>query len=242
MAASIATKQAGEKQMTVCCRIFYHRAEGSGSVALPLPMCVMATITTRTGDDGTTGLLGPERVPKDDLRIEALGALDEAQSALGLARALASAGAGQRLLAIQRALYRLMGELSTLGQPDAEALVRTYDLATSAEQVAELEREIFAWREAAPSQFILPGSSPFDGALHLGRALVRRAERRVVSLQRQGYALNPETVRYLNRLSDWLYLFAQHEANTPPPLARERTRRVRKRSATSAPRVAPPSA
>jgi cob(I)alamin adenosyltransferase len=185
----------------------------------------MATITTHTGDDGTTGLLGPERVSKDDPRIEALGALDEAQSALGLARAFARPEAAERLLAIQRALYRLMGELSTSGQPNGEQLARDYDLLTTAEQVDELERDILAWRDAAPSQFIIPGASPFDGAVHLGRALVRRAERRVVTLDRAGQLSNGHSLRYLNRLSDWLYLFAQHEAAQPPLIARERGRR-----------------
>lgn len=185
----------------------------------------MATITTHTGDDGTTGLLGPERVAKDDPRIEALGALDEAQSALGLARAFAPPNAAERLLAIQRALYRLMGELSTSGQPNADQVAREYDLLTTPEQVDDLERDILAWRDAAPSQFIIPGSSPFDGAVHLGRALVRRAERRVVTLDRAGLLANPHSLRYLNRLSDWLYLFAQQEAAQPPVAARERTRR-----------------
>lgn len=188
----------------------------------------MATITTHTGDDGTTGLLGPERVSKDDPRIEALGALDEAQSALGFARAFARPAAAERLLAIQRALYRLMGELSTSGQPNGDQIAREYDLWTTVEQVEALERDILAWREAAPSQFIIPGDSPFDGALHLGRALVRRAERRVVTLDRAGLLANPQSLRYLNRLSDWLYLFAQQEASRPPLIARERSRRGKK--------------
>ncbi|GIW08714.1 MAG: ATP--cob(I)alamin adenosyltransferase [Dehalococcoidia bacterium] len=188
----------------------------------------MATITTHTGDDGTTGLLGPERVPKDDPRIEALGALDEAQSALGLARAFARPEAAERLLVIQRALYRLMGELSTAGQPNGDELAREYDLLTTEEQIDELERDILAWREAAPSQFIIPGESPFDGAVHLGRALVRRAERRVVSLDRAGQLSNLRSLRYLNRLSDWLYLFAQRESAQPPVIARERVRRGKK--------------
>jgi cob(I)alamin adenosyltransferase len=185
----------------------------------------MAKITTHTGDDGTTGLLGPERVAKDDPRIEALGALDEAQSALGIARALAQGEAAERLLAIQRALYRLMGELSTSGQPNAEELARSYNLWTTTDEVDALEAEIVEWRETAPSQFIIPGDTPFDGAIHFGRALVRRAERRVVALQRAKLLTNIETLRYLNRLSDWLYLFAQHEAMKPPIVARERKRR-----------------
>lgn len=185
----------------------------------------MATITTHTGDDGTTGLLGPERVAKDDPRIETLGALDEAQSALGLARAFAAPAAAERLLEIQRALYRLMGEISTSGQPDGDRIVRDYDLATSEEQVGALERDIIQWREQVPSQFIIPGSSPFDGAIHLGRSLVRRAERRVVTLDRTGQLGNPHSRRYLNRLSDWLYLFGQTEAAQPPLVARERKRR-----------------
>ncbi len=185
----------------------------------------MAQISTHTGDDGTTGLLGPERVAKDDQRIEALGALDEAQSALGLARAFAGPAAAERLLDIQRQLYRLMGELSTSGQPRGEETARTYEMWTDAAQVDALDKDIETWRVTVPGQFIIPGASPFDGAVHFGRALVRRAERRVVALQRGGQLTNPQSLRFLNRLSDWLFVFAQHEASQPPVAARVRKRR-----------------
>ncbi|MCS7003049.1 MAG: cob(I)yrinic acid a,c-diamide adenosyltransferase, partial [Dehalococcoidia bacterium] len=187
----------------------------------------MATITTHTGDNGTTGLLGPERVRKDDPRIEALGALDEAQSALGLARSFAPPLVAERLLAIQRELYRVMGELSTSGQPDGVNTAKEFDLWTSAEQVEALEREIVAWRETIPSQFIIPGDNPLDGALHLSRALIRRAERRVVTLEHHGLLSNPETLRYLNRLSDWVYTYAQVISASPPVPARARRKRER---------------
>lgn len=185
----------------------------------------MATISTHTGDGGETGLLGPNRVPKDDPIIEALGALDEAQSAIGLARAHAADAAAARLIEIQRSLYRLMGEISTSGQPDGEITARQHDMWTTSEQVDALERDIVAWRATVPAAFIIPGDSPFDGAIHLGRALVRRAERRLVSMRRDGLLANPETLRFVNRLSDWLYVFAQHEGAGPVVASRTKPKR-----------------
>jgi cob(I)alamin adenosyltransferase len=181
---------------------------------------VMALISTLTGDDGTTGLMGPERVSKDDLRIEALGALDEAQSMLGLARSYAAGATAEVILAIQRELYRVMGEVSTYGQPNGEATAHEFNLWTLPAHIEALETDIKAWRESISGQFIIPGASSLDGALHVGRALVRRAERRLVSVQRAGVAVNPDSLRYLNRLSDWVYAFAQHVLANPPVAAR----------------------
>jgi cob(I)alamin adenosyltransferase len=133
-----------------------------------------AKVTTGTGDAGYTGLLGPDRVPKYDARIEAVGEVDEATSALGLARASAAEPRLQEaILAAQRDLY-------------TRAEVRI-----------------------APV-FVMPGGTPASAALDLARAVTRRAERRVVRLAHEGAVANPEVLRYVNRLSDLLFVMARY--------------------------------
>ena len=160
------------------------------------------------GDDGTTGLLGGGRAEKDDPRIEAYGTVDEASSAIGLAKALTS---DERVRSVaeqlQRGLYRLGAELAIA--PGREGSFG----ATSAADVAELDR-IMADLEAEvpmPTGFVLPGTTPASGALDLARAVVRRAERRYVALVRTGLAVNPEVRRYLNRLSLLLFVLGRYE-------------------------------
>jgi cob(I)alamin adenosyltransferase len=161
-----------------------------------------------SGDDGSTGLLGGGRLPKDDLRIEAYGTVDEASSVLGLAASLSSSPEVREVVeALQRGLYRLGAELAT--NPAQEGRFTT----TSAEDVAELER-IMARLESEvtmPDEFVLPGATPASGALDLARTVVRRAERRCVTLTRQGGLHNPEVRRYLNRLSLLLFVLARYE-------------------------------
>jgi cob(I)alamin adenosyltransferase len=161
-----------------------------------------------SGDDGTTGLLGGGRVPKDDLRIETYGTVDEASSALGLARSLT---ADQRVREVaeqlQRGLYRLGAELAT--NPEAG----TRFVTTSEEDVAGLDH-LLAGLEAEvrmPDQFVLPGATAASGALDLARAIVRRAERRCVALAREGALDNPQVRRYLNRFSLLLFVLARYE-------------------------------
>jgi len=163
---------------------------------------------TGRGDDGTTGLLGGGRVTKDDLRIETYGTVDEASSALGLARSLA---ADERVREVaeqlQRGLYRLGAELAT--NPDAAGRFAV----TSGEDVAALDG-LLAGLEAEvgmPDGFVLPGATPASGALDLARAIVRRAERRCVTLTREGGLANPNAGRYLNRLSLLLFVLARYE-------------------------------
>ncbi|MDQ6772762.1 MAG: cob(I)yrinic acid a,c-diamide adenosyltransferase [Candidatus Dormibacteraeota bacterium] len=161
-----------------------------------------------TGDDGTTGLLGGGRAAKDDPRIEAFGTLDEASSALGLARALAQDDRTRDVLEeLQRGLYRLGAEMAT-NPGDAGRFGLT-----TAEDVAALERTMAALEALAPmpTEFILPGASPASGALDLARAIARRAERRCVALARAGGLDNPEVVRYLNRLSLMLFVLGRYE-------------------------------
>jgi cob(I)alamin adenosyltransferase len=161
---------------------------------------------TRRGDDGYTGLLGPGRVPKYDPRPEAYGTVDEAQAALGLARASGCVErTGQIVLAIQRDLYRLMAELAALGDDGTP-----FQRSITAEHVEQLETWI-AKVEAdleMPKEFVVPGDSRPGAALHLARTVVRRAERLVVRLGHEGLVHNDDLLRYLNRLSSLLFSLA----------------------------------
>ena len=161
-----------------------------------------------TGDDGTTGLLGGGRAAKDDPRVEAFGTVDEASSALGLARAL-TAHARVRSICeeLQRGLYAVGAELGT--SPAAGRSFAT----TTPEGVARLDA-LIAELEAAvpmPEGFILPGATPASGALDLARAIARRAERRTVTLDRAGGLRNAEVRRWLNRLSLLLFVLGRYE-------------------------------
>jgi len=160
------------------------------------------------GDDGTTGLLGGGRAPKDDARIEAYGTVDEASSAIGLARAL-TADERVREIAerLQRDLYRLGAELATNpASPGRFGRTSAADVAELDALLGELEAEV-----TMPEGFILPGETPASGALDLARTIVRRAERRCVTLLREGGLDNEEARRYLNRLSLVLFVLGRYE-------------------------------
>lgn len=160
------------------------------------------------GDDGTTGLLGGGRVPKDDARVEAYGTVDEASSAVGLARSLTPhARVGAICEELQRDLYTLGAELGT--NPESGKVFAT----TSAQQVRRLDDLIRELEAAAPMPdgFILPGSTPASAALDLARAVTRRAERRCISLERAGGLGNHEVRRWLNRLSLLLFVLGRYE-------------------------------
>ena len=161
-----------------------------------------------TGDDGTTGLLGGGRTPKDDPRVEAYGTVDEASSAIGLARSLSS---NSRVTGIceelQRGLYAVGAELGT--NPEAS---KTF-VVTGPAEVTRLEvlmRELEA-EAPMPQGFILPGATPASAALDLARAITRRAERRCVALQRSGELENLHVGRWLNRLSLLLFVLGRYE-------------------------------
>ncbi|HEY1420206.1 MAG TPA: cob(I)yrinic acid a,c-diamide adenosyltransferase [Candidatus Dormibacteraeota bacterium] len=160
------------------------------------------------GDDGTTGLLGGGRAAKDDARIEAFGTVDEASSALGLAKAL-TAHARVRSICedLQRGLYSVGAELGT-NPASAGTFVTTTesDVSRLEELIAELESEV-----AMPDGFILPGATPASGALDLARAVVRRAERRCLSLERAEGQKNQQVRRWLNRLSLLLFVLGRYE-------------------------------
>lgn len=160
----------------------------------------LSKIYTRTGDKGTTGLGSGERVDKDSLRIEAIGAVDELNCTVGMVLAHDIRDNIRNTLSeIQHKLFDLGGELS---MPGYEAI--------HAEDVTGLEQELDDYNAALPplKEFILPGGGPASAACHLARAVCRRAERRMVSLARRE-ALNPHAQAYLNRLSDLLFVLCR---------------------------------
>lgn len=182
----------------------------------------MTKYFTGQGDQGLTGLLGKERVPKYDLRMEAIGAVDEANAALGIARSQSGLPAVQaRILAIQRELYRLMAELAATSETAAQFH------SIHADSVSRLEEEILTIGESTklPGEFIVPGDTPAGAAFDLARTIVRRAERRVAELLARGDVTNGELLRYLNRLSSLLYVMELSEnaaaGRDHPTLAKE---------------------
>lgn len=167
----------------------------------------MAKVTTGTGDTGYTGLLGEQRVPKYDPRMETLGTVDEATSALGLARATThDAQVKEIIYAMQQELYLLMGELATPPENYEKMGLRV-----TSEHVQRLEQVEEALKQEVeiPNKFIIPGDTPDGAALDLARTIIRRAERMAVRLLHEGVIENSEVVRYLNRLSDLVFILAR---------------------------------
>jgi cob(I)alamin adenosyltransferase len=166
-------------------------------------------IYTRTGDTGDTGLFGGGRVAKDDPRVEAYGDVDELNAVLGMARAVeVMPRIDEVLVPVQRDLFAIGALLAT---PDLEKMAQHLEKARiDKERIAQLERLIDdADAELEPLRsFILPGGSPKAAALHVARTVCRRAERRVVSLQRT-IEIPSLVVIYLNRLSDLLFTLAR---------------------------------
>jgi cob(I)alamin adenosyltransferase len=164
-------------------------------------------IYTKTGDDGTTGLYGGGRVRKDDVRIEAFGAVDELNAALGTARAEAPPPEIDRILfRIQNELFDLGAELAT-AQPSVQGLAVVGD-----REIGALEAAIDAFEDRLSplKAFILPAGTHAAAALHLARTICRRAERRVLTLKAQSSEpVSQQTVVYLNRLSDLLFVLAR---------------------------------
>ena len=163
-------------------------------------------IYTRVGDDGTTGTLGPGRVPKSDLRSESYGTVDELNAILGLARAADTDGwLAAELEAIQRQLFQLGAELATTDMSLLASLSRVRDA-----HVEAMEHAIDRLEEPLPPlrNFVLPAGTALAAQLHVARTVCRRAERCVVALAAQG-ELEPRLVRYLNRLSDLLFVMAR---------------------------------
>ncbi len=161
----------------------------------------LSKIYTRTGDDGTTGLGDGTRVPKDSVRVEAYGTVDELNSAVGVLLAVPGLppAISACLTEVQQQLFDLGGELCI---PEHRAI--------SASQVTQLEQALDAFNDPLPplKEFILPGGGPAAAACHLARTIARRAERRVWTLAR-AEAVSPEVAKYLNRLSDLLFVLAR---------------------------------
>lgn len=172
-------------------------------------MVVLNRIYTRTGDKGDTALSDGSRVAKHDPRVEAYGTVDELNATLGLCRLHASGDLGDRLAAIQNDLFDLGADLARPGlAADHRAghpVLRIIDA-----QVTRLESEIDAMNAALDPlrSFILPGGSILSAHLHLSRTVARRAERCATGLAAGG-DVNGAAVRYLNRLSDWLFVAAR---------------------------------
>lgn len=163
-------------------------------------------IYTRTGDDGTTGLFGGDRVRKTDGRVEAYGTVDELNTTLGVARAAGAA-------ALDAALERVQVELFVLGSELACAPGKEHKLRmelVGEPHIARLEAEIDELQATLPplKSFILPGGSPVAAALHHARSVSRRAERRALTTSHDA-PVRDELLRYLNRLSDWLFVLAR---------------------------------
>ncbi|MFA7596746.1 MAG: cob(I)yrinic acid a,c-diamide adenosyltransferase [Novosphingobium sp.] len=171
-------------------------------------MVKLNKIYTRTGDDGTTGLVDGSRCPKHAARMEAIGAVDEANSALGLAStALAGNAHGAAIARIQNDLFDLGADLATPGQDFApsEMVLRIVPA-----QLEWLEQAIDRLNEDLQplTSFILPGGSEAAARVHVARASVRRAERKIVALIADEPA-NPAALAYINRLSDYLFVLAR---------------------------------
>jgi len=169
------------------------------------------SIVTKTGDQGTTGLMYGRRVPKHDPRVEAYGAMDELNAALGLARASArDKFVGNALLAIQKDMVILMGELATTTEDLQRYVKDGYSLVTApmTTKLDDLAREMEA-QNLKFTGWATPGQSLSSSALDVARTVCRRGERRVCALRESGQLQNAQILVYLNRLSDVLWLLAR---------------------------------
>ena len=172
-------------------------------------MVTLNRIYTRTGDAGKTRLATGEAISKSDHRVEAYGAVDETNACLGLARVhLAGAPLDAPLARIQNELFDLGADLATplRADDDPATVLRILD-----SQVARLETEIDALNANLPplASFVLPGGTPASAALHLARTVCRRAERDTVRMLEAGQPVSGPALRYLNRLSDFLFVAAR---------------------------------
>ena len=175
-------------------------------------MVVLSRIYTRTGDRGTTALGDARRVAKDHPRIEAVGAVDELNAAIGLAHAAGLDGADAALLRrIQNDLFDVGADLCVPARRGRGGKRARPPLRITQAHVTPLEAEIDRLNESLEPlrSFVLPGGTPASSWLHLARTECRRAERRVVALGRKE-TVNPQVIIYLNRLSDLLFVMARH--------------------------------
>ncbi len=180
-------------------------------------MVKLNKIYTRTGDDGSTGLVDGSRVDKHAPRMEAIGAVDEANSAIGLAAvAVSDEALAQSLYRIQNDMFDLGADLATPAGEGEDFAPSEMVLRIVSSQSEWLEQEIDRMNEHLEplTSFILPGGSEAAARLHVARAATRRAERSVVALS-HSEAINPAALAYINRLSDYLFVAARAANNAP---------------------------
>jgi cob(I)alamin adenosyltransferase len=172
---------------------------------------IIKKLYTKQGDEGDTGLLYGGRISKADPRTEAYGTVDEAVSALGLARSLSrDTRVREAIEEIQRELFTVGAELAT-DPAQYDKLQKHFDVVTpQATNAVESRIDEFAAEVNLPPQFVIPGGSQASAALDVARTVVRRAERRAVELNEDGLIANPEVLRYLNRISDLLFILARY--------------------------------
>ena len=164
-----------------------------------------AFIFSKKGDHGTTSLLNGERVSKASGRPEAYGTLDEASSALGLAKAFAGSDSMREMIqAVQQDLVVLGAQLSDTGQNPKYA-IGTQSTQRLENWIAKLQEDV-----PMPRQFIYPGANPASASIDLARTIIRRAERRTMALREAGELDSPEVHSYLNRLADFLFTLARY--------------------------------
>jgi cob(I)alamin adenosyltransferase len=163
-------------------------------------------VFSKKGDRGETSLLSGERVSKASLRPQAYGTLDEASSALGLAKALTSNGSIKEIIgAVQEDLIVLGAELACTGKDQGDYRIRPDQTSRLEQRIAELQQEV-----PLPRQFIHPGENAVGAAIDLARTIVRRAERCCIALKEAGQLESPEVHAYLNRLADLLFTLARY--------------------------------
>lgn len=168
----------------------------------------MSKFYTQTGDDGYTGRLGKGRLPKYHILIEAVGTIDEASAALGLARAQTQAAdTAELILQIQKDLYHIMAELSATKENASQ--FRVIDAARLAWLESEIDR--YSGSIDTPAEFIVPGDTVPGAALAFARTIVRRSERRVAELHQEEEIENPVILPYLNRLSSMCFVLELKE-------------------------------
>jgi cob(I)alamin adenosyltransferase len=172
------------------------------------------SIVTKTGDSGETSLMYGRRVAKTDARVEAYGCVDELTAALGFARAgTLDKFVAKEILAVQKDLIVVMGELAT-AEEDLDRYAKDGFQITAAamvDRVTEVIIDLEKDEALYPKDWVIPGNNPTSAALDVARTTCRRAERRVAALEN----VNPEIVRYLNRLSDLCWILARHTEKKP---------------------------
>jgi cob(I)alamin adenosyltransferase len=184
-------------------------------------MAAVVKIYTKKGDDGTTSLWYGGRVPKSDARTEAYGSIDEAGSALGVARSICSpadAEIARDVLRVQTELFVAGAELATA--PEASERLEDRVSRVTDEMVDSLDAEIDRYmdRVELPPKFVIPGGTALSAQLDLARAVLRRAERRVVDLKQSDGLASDAVLRYLNRASDLVYAMARYADTDDPEL------------------------